>query len=45
MDSLSKAILIIRSHCYPLVSVSERTLYSMRSVILSQCRDRRMGVV
>ena len=24
---------------------SERSLYSMRSVIFSQCRDRRMGVV
>jgi len=25
--------------------VSERSLYSMRSVIFSQCRDRRMGVM
>jgi len=25
--------------------VSERSLYSMRSVIFNQCRDRRMGVM
>jgi len=25
--------------------VSERSLYSMRSFILSQCRDLRMGVI
>jgi len=27
------------------LSVSERSLYSMRSVIFNQCRDRRMGVM
>jgi len=25
--------------------VSERSLYSMRSFIFSQCRDQRMGVM
>ena len=27
------------------VEVSERSLYSVRSVIVNRCRDRRMGVM